>query len=276
MPATPAPAPDRSSIGSAYFRAMHVRCDSAPHVFEDELGLRLVDPEGAMQPPPGMEPEVTGPLRASIVARARFIEDLVAERESAGVRQYVILGAGLDTFAERRRELASRLYVFEVDRPGPQAWKRQRLVELGFGVPAWLHLVPVDFETGETWWDELLGTGFQAEQPALVACTGVSMHLTREANVALLRECARMAPGSTLVMSFGLPPEHVASEDLPSSHTPLLQSVFAPDEMLAMARDAGFETVQRISAAELTARYLAGRTDGLRATSFQELLVAST
>jgi hypothetical protein len=93
-------------------------------------------------------------------------------------------------------ELASQLAVFEVDRPLPQAWKRQRLVELGLGVPAWLHLVPVDFETGQGWWEALL--------------------------------------------------------------------------------EAGFKAVELVSATQLTARYLADRSAGLRATSFQELLIAET
>jgi methyltransferase (TIGR00027 family) len=78
------------------------------------------------------------------VARARFIEDLVTEQAGHGVAQYVILGAGLDTFAQRRPEIASRLRVFEVDQPGPQAWKRRRLIDLGFGIPEWLRLVAVD------------------------------------------------------------------------------------------------------------------------------------
>ena len=91
----------------------------------------------------------TRPFRASILARARFIEDLVAEQAANSVWQYVILGAGLDTFAQRRPELASRLLVFEVDRPCPQAWKRQRLVDLGFGIASFLRLVPVDVEAGD-------------------------------------------------------------------------------------------------------------------------------
>src|SRR5215467_2494852 len=80
----------------------------------------------------------TRPFRASIVARARFIEDLVAEQAARGVGQYVILGAGLDTFAQRRPEFASRLLVFEIDQPSAQAWKRQRLVDLGLGIPSFL------------------------------------------------------------------------------------------------------------------------------------------
>src|SRR5439155_13983151 len=141
-------------------------------------------------------------FRASIVARACFIEDLVAELAACGVGQYVILGAGLDTFAQRRRELAGRLLVFEVDRPGPQAWKRGRLIDLGFGVPSFLRLVPVDFEAGDTWWDGVAEAGFDANRPAVVASTGVSMYLTHDAITATLRQAAALAPGSILAMSF--------------------------------------------------------------------------
>src|SRR6185369_9549887 len=111
-------------------------------VFEDEVGMMLAAPEDGWQNRPDMS-AFTRPFRASIIARARFIEDLVFEQAARGVMQYVILGAGLDTFAQRRRELASRMHVFEIDRPGPQAWKRKRLIDLGYGIPSYLRLVPV-------------------------------------------------------------------------------------------------------------------------------------
>jgi methyltransferase (TIGR00027 family) len=156
---------------------------------------------------PDMDPRGTSGYRASIVARARFVEDLVIEQADHGVTQYVLLGAGLDTFAQRRAEIASRLVVYEVDRPGAQAWKRRRLIELGFGVPAWLRLVPVDFEVGQSWWEQLAAAGFDATRPAVVASTGVSMYLTREANLATLRQIATLAKGSTLAMTFLLTPD---------------------------------------------------------------------
>src|SRR5262249_26268413 len=115
--------------------------------------------------------------------------------------------AGLDTFAQRRPEIASRLTVFEVDQPGPQAWKRQRLVTLGYGVPDWLRLVPVDFEAGGSWWKEVAKAGFDAGKPAVVVSTGVSMYLSKEANTATLRQVAALALGSTFVMTFLLPIE---------------------------------------------------------------------
>ena len=113
------------------------------------IGLQLVAPDDSWRYRPDMDPVGTRGVRAVIVARGRFIEDLVAEQAAAGVTQFVILGAGLDTIAERRPELGDRLRVFEVDQPGTQAWKRRRLLELGVGVPDWLQLVPVDFERGE-------------------------------------------------------------------------------------------------------------------------------
>src|SRR5579872_3633168 len=174
---------------------MHVEIDSPPHVLVDELGLRLAAPDDDWRRRPDMDPRATRGYRAGIVARARFIEDLVTEEAGHGIGQYVILGAGLDTFAQRRPEIASHLRVFEVDQPGPQAWKRQRLIELGFGIPEWLRLVPVDFEAGDSWWQRLKTAGFDAGQPAIVASTGVSMYLTKDAIAATLRQVAALAPG---------------------------------------------------------------------------------
>src|SRR3954464_1066553 len=115
-------APEDTAVRVALWRALHVEVDAPPHVFEDVVGLKLAAPDDAWRNRPDMNP-FTRPFRASIVARAWFIEDLVAEQADRGVGQYVILGAGLDTFAQRRPELAARLVVFEIDAPGPQAGK---------------------------------------------------------------------------------------------------------------------------------------------------------
>src|SRR5712671_159182 len=119
------PTPDSTAVRVALWRALHVKVDSPPHMFEDEVGVKLA---------------------------------------ARGVGQYVILGAGLDTFAQRRPEVASRLIVFEIDRPGAQEWKRQRLVELGLGVPSFLRLVPVDFESGDNWFERLAASGFDSRR----------------------------------------------------------------------------------------------------------------
>lgn len=276
---------DPTAVRVALWRALHVQVDPPPHVLEDEIGLALVGPGEGWQNRPDMS-DFTRPFRASILARARFIEDLVAEQAAHGVGQYVILGAGLDTFAQRRADVVSRLLVFEVDQPGPQAWKRRRLVELGLGVPPHLRLVPVDFEAGEAWWERLLAAGFDSALPAVVASTGVSMYLTRDAIAATLRHVAALARGSTLVMSFLLPIELMdpgirpgferAAEGARAGGTPFV-SFFTPQEIVELARDAGFRDARHMSSAELAERYFAGRTDGLRPPDrAEELLVATT
>ena len=277
--------PDNTAVRTALWRALHVQADAPPHVFEDEVGLKLAAPDEGWRERPDMS-SFTRPFRASILARARFIEDVVEEQFEQGVGQYVILGAGLDTFAQRRSDLTSRLQVFEIDQPGPQDWKRQRLIALGYGVPSFLRLVPVDFEAGDVWWERLAAAGFDPSRPAVVASAGVSMYLTRDAIMSTLRHVAGLAPGSTLVMSFMLPLELLspdirpaverAAEGARASGTPFV-SFFTPEEMLAMAREAGFKDVQHVSAANLAQRYFAGRTDGLRPPdNSEELLVART
>ncbi len=280
-----ATAPDSTAVRVALWRALHVEIDPPPHVLEDEIGLRLAAPADGWQARPDMDPAGTRGFRASIVARARFIEDLVAGQAGRGVSQYVILGAGLDTFAQRRPQIASGMRVFEVDQPGPQAWKRQRLAELGFGVPDWLRLVPVDFERGTSWWERLAEAGFDPGEPAVVASTGVSMYLTREATAATLRQLAALASGSTLAMTFLLPPELLDDADRAglqasqkgarASGTPFV-SLYRPEEMLAMARDAGFAGVRHVPGSSLAERYFSGRDDGLRPSSGEDLVVAAT
>ncbi|WP_431970494.1 class I SAM-dependent methyltransferase [Nocardia sp. bgisy134] len=276
-------APDQTAIRTALWRALHVRIDAAPHVFDDEIGLRLAGPEDGWEQRPDMDPQTTGPMRAGMVSRARFVEDLLAEQVGQGVDQYVLLGAGLDTFAQRRPESAARLTVFEVDQPGPQAWKRQRLAELGFDLTDQLRLVPVDFEV-DSWWERLLAAGFDPSRPAVVASTGVSMYLTREANIATLRQISTLAPGSTLAMTFMLPFELVGSgeqqmrrfaeQGARASGTPFI-SFFRPDEVVSLAEEAGFPAAQHISSEELTRRYFADRADGLRPAESEQILVAT-
>ena len=276
--------PDSTAIRTALWRALHLEVDAPPHVIEDRIGLQLAEPGPEWRQRPDMNEYATPGVRASIVARARYIEDLVVEQADHGVAQYVLLGAGLDTFAQRRPEIASKITVFEVDQPGPQAWKRQRLVELGFGIPPWLRLVPVDFETA-SWWDGLLANGLDPTKPAVVASLGVSMYLTREATAATLSQGATLAPGSTLAMTFMQPLELVDPDEQEmhratnaaarASGTPFI-SYYAPDEILAMAREAGFMAARHVTAADYTQHYFADRTDGLRPFTTEELLVATT
>lgn len=277
---------DNTAVRVALWQALHVEVDAPPYVLVDEIGLKLAAPDNDWRSRPDMNPQGTSPFRASILARARFVEDLVVEQAGHGISQYVILGAGLDTFAQRRQEIASGLRIFEVDQPRTQAWKRQRLAELGFGVPSFLRFVPVNFEAGGDWREGLEAAGFDASKPAILASTGVSMYLTREAIMSTLRKAAALAPGSTLAMTFLLPMELMAPEVQPgfqmaqkgarASGTPFI-SFFTPDEMLNLAREAGFREVRHVSSTELAQRYFAGRTDGLRLPiNSEEMLVATT
>ncbi len=278
--------PDGTAARVALWRALHVEVDAPPHVLDDEIGLRLLAPDSGWRQRGDMDPGFTRPFRASIVARARFIEDLVVEQVAHGLTQYVILGAGLDSFAQRRPDIASRLTVFEVDQPGSQVWKHRRLIEVGFGVPSWLRFVPVDFEAGGSWRDGIAAAGFDASKPAVVVSTGVSMYLTKEANAAALREVAALAPGSTLAMTFLLPLEladpdvrpglEMAAKGARASGTPFI-SFFTPAQMLTLAKEAGFRDARHVSADDLTQRYFAGRSDGLRPPrNAEELLIATT
>lgn len=285
MPDVQTSAPDSTAVRVALWRAIHAQSDAPPHVMEDEIGLRLAAPDEGWRQRPDMDADGTRFFRASIVARARFIEDLVVEQAGRGVHQYVILGAGLDTFAQRRPELASHMRVFEIDQPGHQAWKRRRLIELGFGVPEWLQLVPVDFEAGDDWREQVEAAGFNASAPAVVASTGVSMYLTQTAITAMMRQVAGMARGTTFAMTFLVPLElmdlevrfgfQMAEKGARASGTPFI-SFFKPEEIMALAREAGFREVRHVSGAELAERYFAGRADGLRPPrSAEELLVAT-
>lgn len=175
--------------------------------------------------------------------------------------------------------------MFEVDQPGPQAWKRQRLIELGFGIPGWLRLVPADFGASGSWWQQLIAAGFDPGQPAVVASTGVSMYLTKDATAATLRQLTGLAPGSTVAMTFLLPPDllddtdrsglQASGKSARASGTPFI-SLYTPQEMLALARDAGFKDVHHVSGSSLAERYFADRTDGLRPSTGEDFVVAAT
>jgi methyltransferase (TIGR00027 family) len=275
--------PDSTAVRVALWRALHLQVDAAPHVLEDDVGLQLANPGEGWEQRPDMNPQWTRGYRASIVGRARFIEDLVLERFHQGVDQYVILGAGLDTFAQRRPKSASKLRIFEVDQPETQEWKKKRLKELEFGVAEGLKFVPVDFEAGESWPEKLKASGFDIQRPAVVASTGVSMYLTKEANLATLRQIASLAPGTTLAMTFILPLELIDAaehdqhkmvyERAKAAGTPFL-SFFSPTDILALARQAGFKKAEHISRAEIIQRYFTGRKDGLEPGSGEEFLIA--
>jgi len=212
------------------------------------------------------------------VARARATEDMVA---ASGAQQYVVLGAGLDTFAQRHK---GTVRVFEVDAPAAQAWKRERLNELGLLEPPRLTLVPVDFEAGESWLDKVIDAGLDPAIPTAVSMLGVTMYLRRDAISAALRVAVSLAAGSVIVFSYSRPIEMApaairpilegAAKGAAASGHPWL-SLLAPDDAASLARDAGFGNVQVVTSADLHNRYFADRRDGLSPIGGEDLMIAS-
>ncbi|CAM2825626.1 class I SAM-dependent methyltransferase [Streptomyces albus] len=277
--------PDETAVRVALWRALHVQADAPPHVIEDEIGLELVAPGDDWRLRGDMAGDGMSGFRAGVVARARFIEDLVTEQCADGVPQYVILGAGLDTFVQRRPEFAGRLRVFEIEQPATQEWKRRRLAELGRDIPEWQRFVPVDFETGEVWWDRLVENGFDPAVPAVFSCAGVTMYLSKDAVADTLAQAARAASGSTLAMTFILPTAFDEPED-PAEHEAAgrpkpgprvhFRSYFTPDEILGLAGKAGFREARYVSTEEITERYFAGRADDFRPAAGEPFMLATT
>ncbi len=276
--------PDNTATRTALWRALHMEVDGKPHIIEDDLGLKLISPDNDWRQRPDMHPQFTKRLRASIVARARFIEDLMIEQYNQGIGQYVILGAGLDTFAQRRTDITPGLEIFEIDRPETQSWKRSRLEELGFKIQERIHFVPVDFEIS-SWREELIKAGFDPASPAVVACTGVSLYLTVDAIHSVLDQVVTMAPGSMLAMTFYLPIELLDEEDQPlqkiaekgarEAGTPFI-SFFQTEEVLSLARESGFKEAKTISTKDIEQLYFKNRSDGLMPASGEVFLVAAT
>jgi methyltransferase (TIGR00027 family) len=276
--------PDTTAVRVALWRALHVELDKPPYILKDDIGLKLAAPEKNWRERPDMHPQGTAPFRASIVARARFIEDLVEQEIKNGISQYVMLGAGLDTFAQRNPAVASNLKIFEIDKPDTQKWKKQRLKDEGFSIPEWLKFVPVDFESGESWWKRLIQEGFDTQKPAIVTSIGVSMYLSMDAIQETFKQMTSLAPGSKFIMTFLLPLDLVDPQDrfgyersmkgAAASGTPFI-SLFSPEEMLELAGGFGFKKVEHLSISDLK-NYFANRTDGLRPSTGEELLIAST
>ncbi|WP_019204402.1 class I SAM-dependent methyltransferase [Tsukamurella sp. 1534] len=271
-------APEDTAVRTALWRALHAELDS-PAVLTDTVGLALLAPDAGWRDRGDMDPSFSRGMRAWVAARSRIVEDLVLETRAD---QYVLLGAGLDTFAQRHPGAAAT--VFEVDEPGPQEWKRARLADLGLLDPR-QRFVPVDFETDDGWVAHLAATGFDGDRPAVVASLGVSMYLSREATEGVLRSVAAgFAPGAVLVMTYQPPTELLTGADRRAREVSMrgaarngnpFVSFYTPDEAVQCALACGLRDARTISTAETTARYFADRADGLVPSHGEEMLVAT-
>ena len=265
--------PSRTAQGAALHRAAHQLLDTPP-VFTDPFALKIIGREAESELRAALiriRTERAG-LRAFIAARSRFSEDTLAEAVAEGVRQYVLLGAGLDTFAYRAAKAFPGLSVFEVDHPATQGWKRERLAEAGITVPDVLTYAPVNFET-ETMAAGLARAGFDAKAPAVFAWLGVVPYLTREAIMATLGFIADLPRGTTVTFDYGEPPSErdVAAtaahremaERVAASGEPF-RSFFKAEDLKRDMAALGFSIVEDFDAATLNTRYFSGREDDLR------------
>jgi methyltransferase (TIGR00027 family) len=264
--------PSLTAYGAALHRAAHQIVDSPP-IFADPLALRIVGRQAAEDIRAGHDRHAqlaAARMRAFVAVRSRYTEDCFAEAAARGVDQYVVLGAGLDTFAYRNDR--PDLRIFEVDHPATQGWKRERLCDAGIGIPETLTYAPVDFER-ETLHDGLARAGLEFGKPAFFAWLGVVPYLSREAIDTTLGFVARdMKRGSEVLFDYAEPLESrnaaqgKALAELARRVAAIgepLRSFFRPEDLQRDLRALGFSFVEDADAGALNARYFLQRNDGL-------------
>ena len=254
-------------------RAAHQLHDAHPLVFEDPFAIPILPPDARTElqrTPAASRKPFSAALRAFMVCRARFAEDVLAAGvRHRGVRQALILGAGLDTFALRNPYL--NLRVFEVDHPATQSWKCELLAASKLAVPATLTHVPVNFER-HSLRRQLLQDGFDFTLPTAAAWLGVVPYLTQEAFAATARLLGRLPAGSSLVFDYSQPREVLSLTeqlmlDSLSARVALagepFQLFFTPQQLAEELSRCNLTVIEDLDSAALNARYLANRTDGL-------------
>jgi len=262
--------PSRTALRVALRRAAHQLYDR-PIVFADPIAVPILGAtyaEELRRTPVGKARPFSVGMRAHLVARSRYAEDTLARAVGAGVDQYVLLGAGLDTFAYRNPW--PRLRVFEVDHPATQQWKRELLQTNSIAIPESLTYAPVDFEC-ESLPDRLLQAGFDPDRPAFFAWLGVVPYLTLAAFRATMAFLAARPPGSGVALDYGQPRaalpflERLAHDSL-AARVQLagepFQLFFTPAEIAA--EFSAFRDLEDLGGPEITARYFANRDDDLK------------
>jgi methyltransferase (TIGR00027 family) len=260
----------KTALSVALRRAAHQIYDS-PVVFDDPVAVGILGHEYAEQlqrTPLRPDRPFSIALRAFLVARSRYAEDNLSRAVSNGVEQYVLLGAGLDTFAYRNP--FTRLRVFEVDHPATQQWKRELLQRNNIAIPDSITFTPVDFER-QSLAEQLGFAGFNCQAPAFFAWLGVVPYLTLDAFRATIGFISSQCPGSGLTLDYGQPRavlprlEQMAHDSLASRVEKAgepFQLFFTPPEIAAEL--SFFHSVEDLGAAEINARYFSGRSDQLK------------
>lgn len=276
--------PSATALYVAIFRAAHQLIDR-PLVFEDPLALRILDPESRAaleKNPHHFDQDPSAPfLRAILSVRSRIAEEALARAVSTGITQYVVLGAGLDTFAYRNTYPQVR--VFEVDHPATQEWKRGRLEEGGISEPANVTYVPVDF-THESFGAVLTSKGFDPAIGGQFSWLGVTPYVSKDVVRQTFRTAASLAgKGGGIVLDYVLPPETqppIIQAFLAARRAQMKEigepwdSFFMPDEIEGLLREAGFGEIEDLGMEELNQRFFAGRADGLQVGSVGRVVTA--
>jgi methyltransferase (TIGR00027 family) len=271
--------PSATAQTTANLRAAHQLVDH-PRIFDDPLALRIIgaEAEAAVRARAGRGPAAT--FRPFTAVRSRYTEDELTRAVARGVRQYVVLGAGLDTFAYRNTH--AQLRVFEVDHPATQAWKRERLREAGIAIPASLTFAAIDFEK-QTLAAGLRQAGFKAHEPTFFSMLGVVVYLTREAAFDTLKFVASLPPGTEIVFDYAIPPSALNEKDLVTFHDVSSQvarrgepwlTLFEPSPLARDLRGLGFTRIEDLGPDEIHARYFTNRTDDLRLNGLARLAKA--
>jgi methyltransferase (TIGR00027 family) len=253
--------PSRTALIPARQRAAHQVLDHGS-ILNDPFALKILreDEKDVLQFANAQPLASVG--RLFTAARSRIAEDAVSEAVERGIRQIVILGAGLDTFALRSAHGARQIRIYEVDHPATQAWKRQRLAEAQLPLPPWLTLVPVDFER-EDLAQTLVGAGFQQNSPAFFTWLGVVPYLTQDAIGSTLDYMASIR-NSEVVFDYMEPPEAFSEEmkELVAERTEQLEKIgerwasrFEPAGIAAILRSHGFCDIEDINFQEITSRF---------------------
>jgi len=272
--------PSLTAQGAALLRAVHQVVD-VPPVFADPHALRIIGAEAEQSMQANVDRyQSRRTLRAYVALRSRYAEDRVAEAVQRGVRQYVLLGAGLDTFAYRNPHAGLR--VFEIDHPATQAWKKQRLQQAHIVPPDSMTFVPVDFET-QTLAEGLRAAGFDFRAPVSLSMLGVAVYLTKPALMETLKFVATLAPGSEIVFSYSVSAELLtdaqraaraaAARQVAAIGEPWI-SYYDPPSLAAEVAALGFSAVSNLEPGDANARYFSGRADGLRISGGSRLMTA--
>jgi methyltransferase (TIGR00027 family) len=266
-------------------RAAHQLLDD-PKVFDDPVALRIIGKESAsalqVDPRQFESSPLSSYLRAFVVARSRYAEEELALGVRRGVRQYVILGAGLDTFAYRNPHPQGMLHVFEVDHPTTQAWKRARLDEVGIPLSDDLTFTPVDFET-QALEEGLQAAGYDPGKSAFFSWLGVTEYLTTDAVMATLRFIASAPKGSGIIFDYMISPSLLtpaqrARFDALARRVALAgepwQAFFGPGLLTRDLKAMGFEYAEDLGPEEINSKYFRDRKDGLQVGSLSHLMKA--